>query len=91
MTRTDRIILDASEARCSPENRCALENSCKRFLASLPISGAKMLSAGMPSSGYRTLSPGVYEQVYCTHYIPTSQRVAAPAPQPIKKALKGIA
>lgn len=40
--RTDRICLAPTEARCEPRNGCTIKDSCARYLAALPPSGAKL-------------------------------------------------
>lgn len=82
--RTDRIPLAASEARCEPERTCHQRDTCARYMAALPPSGAQMIGADMPSvwvSG-------------CWQYVSVASVRAgkvAPAPRPLKPAIKGIA
>lgn len=41
--RTEKVTLDASEARCQPSGQCNASGRCKRRLAMIPIRYAKMM------------------------------------------------
>lgn len=82
--RTDRVWIPDHEARCVPENECLQRETCARWLASLPPSGATMQGAGLPPS---------WSPDRCMHHWPVSW-AKPPAPQQrrvVKPPIKGIA
>ncbi len=79
--RSNSIQLATTEARCNPAGKCGTQKTCARWLAELPPTGAKLLSAGMPSGW-----------MGCYHYIDAhALRKNAPPKPPPKPAVKGIA
>ena len=79
--RSDRIQLDASEARCEPQTACAMKTRCARYQA--------VIAQGSPLTDFSTGTLG--GTAMCFGYVDLTRSAPKPPMQrPVRPPVRGI-